>query len=767
VKRRRKTQDSTPATLAEMGFRTELVKQVSRKQRAARNMGGLMFVIIVGALLAPIPAFLTITAANTAAATWNTIPNNIVVDAPLPQHSVILDKNGKKFATFYAENRVPVTASQIPENIRQAVIATEDANCYNHHGLDWRGTLRAVISTITGGATQGGSGITQQYVKNLLIATATSSEEADAATARTLNRKIVEAKTAFTIEDTMTKEEILTGYFNTVYFGDGAYGVGAAAKHYFDKTPAQLTVPEAALLAGVVNSPTSYNPVEYPKAAKERRNHVLNRMLAEKYVTVSEHSRYVKTPIKLVITHPKNGCHASRYPFYCQWVRNILITDQTFGKTKTQRETFLYRGGLTIRTALDPQIMKTTQDAATSALKPTGNPAAGIAVVEPGTGLVPAIATNRKFGKGAGHTEIVYPVIPSFQPGSTFKPFTAVAAIEAGVNPEYSINAPNSYTPPNRQSPHGGFTNAGDGEAGNYKMPAALRHSVNTWFVILENKIGVRRVAETANLMGITSLPLTGSNAITEQDASLTLGSYETSPLQLANAYATIAAHGIACTPTSITSITNTLKETIPIPQSNCKQVIRPSTANSVTRMMKSVIYHKRDPGTGKRAKIGRPAAGKTGTTDNASAVWFAGFTPQYATAVWIGDPRGGTKYPLNTLTAYNTTFQPVYGGGVPALLWRDTMIGIHKTLPKKRFAKPGGETFVGLPLYTVPDVRGLTPAQAATILNEAGFRSQLGEQPGPQTVGITSGRVTEMTPKQGTILTKPGNNPTIVLQIN
>lgn len=744
-------------SLSQMGFVTSAYEKPSKGQVAASTAKGLLGLVASVALLvvglSPILYVGYRMSEQAIGNTWAAIPSDVPSDLPLSQHSVMVDVNGKPFAQFFSENRVPVTAAQIPDSVRDALIATEDSRFYQHHGVDVQGTVRALLSTVRGGGTQGGSGITQQYVKNLLIANATTDEQVAAATEQTIGRKITEAKAAIELEKRMPKDQILTGYLNTVYFGDGAYGIGAAARHYFNKTPDQLTVPEAATLIGIINSPTAYNPVDHPEASRERRNHVLARMESEGYVSAADAAKWEKQRIKLRVTETANGCSKSKYPFYCAWVRQTLAENPAFGKTAAERQLRLYRGGMTIRTALNPKVQNVANKVAREALDPRGGPATAIAVVQPGTGRVAAIATNKAYGtKSKGKTEILLPVVPAFQQGSTFKPYTAVTALEAGYNPTFSLYAQDSFSPVGRNSPDGGFRNAGDGPGGEFDMAGALRRSVNTWFVQMEDKVGVREVARTASKMGLTSLPLTGDRAITEKDASLTLGSYEVSVVQVANTYATIAAHGVACTPTNIVSITDARGTKVAVPEPNCRQVIRRSTADTVASMLGGVIDGK-DPGrTGKNASLGRPAGGKTGTTNNAAAVWFAGFTPQWATAVWIGDPRGGFKYPLNDVTVFGEYYSPVYGGGAPAEIWRRVMLGANAGLPKVPLPRAGGDTSVGVPVV-VPDVRGLTPEKAAAILAEAGFTATIAPEPGPQIPGLEPGLVSRTKPKAGTIV--------------
>lgn len=295
-------------------------------------------------------------------------------------------------------------------------------------------------------------------------------------------------------------------------------------------------------------------------------------------------------------------------------------------------------------------------------------------------------------------------------------------------------------------------------------MAAALRASSNTWFLKLEDQIGVRKTAKIAEAMGLKSLPLTGNRAITERDASLTLGSYETSVLQVAASFATIAAKGEYCTPTPFISGTNR-GEPINIGKPECQQVISPTTAAHVSNMLTGVISSN-DPGrTGKNAALkgGRVAMGKTGTTDGNAAVWFAGATPQYATAVWIGDPRGGFRYPVNKLYARGQWFNPVYGGGAPALIWKDIMDQIHQGLPKERFAKPGAVVDVNGNI-TMPDVSGLSVEAAKAILLNAGFTNVQVKTEPSSNQNLASNVVTGTLPKTGTVVPQDVETVTLIV---
>lgn len=698
-----------------------------------------------------VPVVLSYTAARTTLDTWYELPTELEVVETLPQHSVILAADGSVIATFYGQNRIPVKIDDVAEVFIEAILATEDSRFFEHRGVDWQAMVRATVNNARGGGVQGGSGITQQYVKNLLILNAKTPEELRQARENTIERKLREARLSMSLEEELSKEQILEGYLNAVYFGDGAYGIGAAAKHYFNKAAANLTLGEATLLAGIINAPTAYNPVDNLERARDRREHVLGRMVAEGYISSREARKTSKEPIRLDLVYPPNGCYASPYPLYCQWIRQTLENDPVFGETPEQRQDLLHRGGLTIYTALQPSVQDDATAAAQAALSGKSRVATALAVVQPGTGKVLALATNKKFGAKAGRTELLLPVLPAYQHGSTFKPFTAAAAIEAGLDPKTTIKSGPVYIPQNRNHPEGGFKNFGNGSGGTYDMAGALRHSVNTWFVELEDQIGVRRVAQLAYDMGLTSLPMTGDRAITEKDAALTLGAFEASPLQVANAYATFAAQGKACRPIGIIKVTGPDKRNLPVPDANCKQVMKASTANTMTAMLTTVVDGSDSGRTGRLASLGdRPVAGKTGSTNNYGAAWFAGYTPQYATAVWVGDPRGPQFDMASGVSAYGGTafFAPVFGGSIPAMVFQDVMSRIHQGLPIQEFPPPGGSSGLGMTLF-VPDVRGLKPEIALGVLERYGFTPRV-EEKTKIIPGLPPGTVVQTRPSAG-----------------
>jgi membrane peptidoglycan carboxypeptidase len=706
--------------------------------------------IVVAALLLPAVLPPTIAARQTVYA-WEDLPTALPLDAELPQKSVLVDDTGKPYAVFYGQNRVPVTLAQVSPHAIDALLATEDDGFYQHGPIDLRGLARALVRN-SSGTRQGGSGLTQQYVKNLLLTEAKTTAQASYVTEATLSRKIRELRYAVVLEKTLTKDQILERYLNTVNFGDGAYGIGAAALHYFGVPASKLTIPQAATLIGILKSPTYYNPVDNPESSRVRRDVVLARMVGTHRITQDEYEKAVASKVVLKVTDPAQGCSASAYPFFCQYVVQLLTNDKTFGATAEARADLLYRGGLTIRTTLDRNVMAAAQRAADAALAPTNRVATGIAVVRPGTGEVAAIVTNRRWGRNAkkGQTQLVLPVRAAYQPGSNFKPITLATALERGFDLQTRFDTPDGYIPTNMNYPKGGFHNDNNRNNGFLNAYQATAASVNTWYIQLEERYGVIPVADMAKRLGITSLPRSGPRAITRRDASLTLGSYEVSPLDMASVYATFASGGIACRPIAITSMTDRHGAKLPVPSAQCHRAISEYVAASVTDVMRGVFGAS---GTGAGLAIpGRPAAGKTGTTNSSAATWFSGFVPQFATSVWIGDPRGGQKYPLHDVVAYGQTFGTVYGRSIAGPIWQQLMTAITAKLPVRTFPSPAATALAGLTPPT-PNVVGLPRDVAITALLRAGYKVRLSPTLAKPDAALGAGQVESQQPAPGSLV--------------
>lgn len=604
----------------------------------------------------------------------------------VPERTALLDAGGRTFAYFWEQNRASVPASRMSPAVRAAAVAVEDSRFYEHPGVDLRATLRALLHNVSTGEHEGASTITQQYVKNLLILRARTSTEQRAATAVTADRKLAEARLAVALTQRMTKEDILTGYLNVAYFGRDAYGVQAAAETFFATDAARLTVPQAALLAGLVKSPATFDPFTHPDGALARRNLVLDRMAVTGALTPAQAESAQSTPLGVGDGGKHEGCPRSRAGYYCDWILRELLADRALGSTHEERQRRIDTGGLAVRTTLDPKVQASTQRAVD---RVTGSRAAVAAVVQqPGTGAVLAMAASVPFGIGPGQSSVNLPLGGStgFQAGSTFKIFVLTQAVMDRVPLNLKLFAPKRYTsqkfaPYNivngRPTPYT-VRNAADSESGVFTLQEATWHSVNTYYMQLEERVGFRGPAEIAESMGVRRTDGTRLHRV----PSFTLGTNEVSPLAMAGAVATYAAHGLYCPAYGIVSITR------PVERPTCRQVIDRRVADTVTRVLTGVVTK----GTGTNAAVPGDAAGKTGTVQNFSAAWFVGYTPQYAAAVWMGDPRGGFGHPLIDVRIDGKTYPRMYGGQLPAEIWAALVEG-----------SPGGGTGSAFELAAAP----------------------------------------------------------------
>ena len=649
---------------------------------------------------------------------------------------MILAADGSVLATIYYQNRVEVPLASVSPIMRQAIVAIEDSRFLDHPGIDLRGTMRAIVANSTqSGGTQGGSTITQQYVKNLLIASASNEEELEAARARTPSRKLREIRYALALERRYSKEEILERYLNTVYFGDGAYGIQAAAQRYFGINASELNLAQAATLAGVVQQPVGLNPRRFPIKAEARRNVVLQRMVDLGYITADSATKASKISLSksLRITEKRNGCTTSYAAYFCDYVLSFIKKDSFFGETAEDREAFLRRGGLTIKTTLDPALQTAAQKAVDTAIprKDKSRKAVAVSSVQPGTGGVLVMAQNRIWGtSGRGKTTVNFNVNTKYggslgaQAGSTFKVFVLAAALDQGLPITTTLNSPSSRTftgfvDCTTGAPFAPYRVQNSTGSGTYSMKTATANSVNTFFVALEKKTGLCRPKEIAEAMGVTQATGTPLKRV----PSFVLGSQAVSPLAMAEAYATFAARGTHCRSVPMSEVVDRDGASLGAPSADCKEVIRPAVADAVNQLLTSVMKI----GTGKSLKIGRPVAGKTGTTNENAAVWFCGHTPQLATAVWIGDPRGGQRYPIRDITINGTYITKGYGGRLAGPIWRDVMVAGLKGQPVIDFTKPDPTQIAGLQT-TVPDLRGLDPAAAFAVLTTAGLKGEVGQ---------------------------------------
>ncbi|RBM19615.1 transglycosylase domain-containing protein [Streptomyces sp. PT12] len=626
---------------------------------------------------------------------------------PLSQRTTILDANGEKIADVYNRNRTVVPLDDMADTLTQAIVAIEDARFYEHGAVDLRGIVRALTQNVESGSVeQGASTLTQQYVKNVFVEAAGDDAEAIAEAitqtgAAGLGRKIQEIKYAIQLEQELTKDEILENYLNITYFGQQAYGVEAASQRYFSKSAAELDLHESALLAGLVQSPSQYDPTVDDQAAIQRRNTVLQAMVDTGDITQAEADEAMERDLGLNVSEPRNGCitAVNDAQFFCDYVEREFLSSPVFGETREDRQALWALGGLTITTTLDPRAQQAAAAAAKDGALPEDSVSATVVQVEPGTGHILSMAQSRPYGNDPEQFQTTINLNVSqemggsnygFQPGSTFKPITAAAALEDGISPAQEYTTGNELTVPladfrdceNRPLSDGSgeteyeLANEREELRGTWDMTEALADSVNTYFVELERQVGLCETLEMAAALGIER----GDNEPLDAVASLTLGSETVAPLQIANAYATFANRGTYCEPVAITAVTDSNGEELTVPESDCQQVMSQRTADTVNQMLVNVVEN----GTGAPARLVRESAGKTGTTNDRQDVWFAGYTPEIATAVHVGNEN--ERQQMVDITIAGQFYETAGGGSVAGPIWRQAMSGALQGVPGTAF---------------------------------------------------------------------------------
>ncbi|MGW0119018.1 transglycosylase domain-containing protein [Streptomyces sp. NPDC003327] len=659
-------------------------------QQAAKFLG---VSVLSGAVLAgialPAAGALGLAAKGTVEG-FDEIPSNLKTP-PLSQRTTILDSEGGLIATVYSRDRKVVPIDKISPYMQKAIVAIEDSRFYEHGAIDLKGVLRAINRNAqSGGVAQGASTLTQQYVKNVFVEEAGDDPEKVAqATQQTIGRKVRELKYAIQVEEELGKKKILENYLNITFFGQQAYGIEAASQRYFSKPAAKLTLGEAAMMAGLVQSPSRYDPINDIEEATKRRNVVLQRMADVKDISQAEADQAKAQPIKLKVKSPKNGCITAveGSGFFCDYVRKTILSDPVFGKTSEERQKLWNLGGLTVRTTLNPRAQAAVNEAAIAKINKDDPVAATVVQVHPGTGKILSMGQSRPYGLDQKqHQTTLNLAVGSkmggttygFQVGSTFKPITAAAALEKGLSPAQSFSDPTEITIPERNyttcdgQPAGNrdweIGNELESEFGHYDMTTALGKSINTYFARLEQLAGLCETVQMAKKVGYER----ELRKAVEERPSITLGGEESTPLDMAAVYATFANRGIYCIPVAIESIKAPNGDKLNVPQTKCTRAMSERTADMINQMLKGVV----EDGTGTRAGLSdRDNAGKTGTTNDRKDAWFVGYTPNLSTAVWVGDDVGD-KTPMYRLTIGGEYYEKVCGGCLPGPIWRIAMTG-------------------------------------------------------------------------------------------
>jgi penicillin-binding protein 1A len=597
------------------------------------------------------------------------------VDVPkaerLDETTMLLDRRGERLAMLHGrEHRIVIELDEMPRHLREAVLAAEDKDFYGHGGVDVEAIARAALVDLGEGAlVQGGSTITQQYVKNVFTGGETN-----------LSRKLQEAALAIELERRLSKDEILERYLNTIYFGHGAYGVEAAARTYFGSPASKLSVRESALLAALIAGPERFDPIRVPVRAERRRNYVLAQMAETGVIDAERASRLSRRPLDVEISPPTG----SVAPYFTDVVRRFL-TDRYGRRTAVA-------GGLRVQTTLDLGWQRAAERAIRDHLSEPGDPAAALVAIDPRTGEIRALVGGRNWSR----SKFNLATQAERQTGSAFKPFVLAAALRAGISPLSLMSGPSSMTIDDPRCATRGepweVDNYADAGYGTMTVAQGLASSVNTIYAQLALEVGPGRVARTAERLGIESrlAPV----------CSIALGVEEVTPLEMTSAFATIAAGGVHHDPTPV-SVVRRDGERVGRPvDGDGTRVLAARHAAVLTWAMQGVV----DAGTGTAAALpGRPVAGKTGTSQEYTNAWFCGFVPQLAACVWVGHPEGNV--PMEGVHG----LAGVTGGSIPASVWHDFMTVATARMPVAAFPEPdlGGYELLTPPPMPEPPAEG------------------------------------------------------------
>ncbi|MFN2608824.1 MAG: transglycosylase domain-containing protein [Acidimicrobiales bacterium] len=576
---------------------------------------------------------------------------------PLAARSVVYARDGSVLTTLHEEeNRVPVPLAKVPPQVVRAVLDAEDDRFYEHGAIDLRGLTRAMVVNIqSGGVTEGGSTITQQLIKISLL---NSQQKA--------GRKIKEAVLAIRLESTMTKDQILERYVNAIYLGNHAYGLEAAAETYFQKSVDQLDMGQGILLASLIRDPVGGDPWTAPKAARARRDIIVDRMRDLGHLSSAEADAIKGQPMPT----PPPAEPAKGTDYFAEEVKQLLLADPRLGATPAERYASVFKGGLTIRTTLDPGFQAQAEQSVADVLPDSGGQFhAAVVSVDPTSGAVRALVGGSDFSSA----KFDLAVQGARFAGSAFKPFTLMAALESGFSPDDTINGAAPCPIPNPGAVDPVWTPGNvEGEApGVLSITDATVNSVNCAYARLVKLVGPQNVVDVAKRMGITSH--------LDPFLSITLGTSGVSPLEMADAYATLAADGEHHAPYFIDSVVDSRGKVIFKTTPKGDRVVTTQNARTETKVLTQVVQR----GTGTAAAVSDwTVAGKTGTTDNYTNAWFVGYTPTLATAVWMGSPQADV--PMRSVGGIT-----VYGGTYPARIWHEYMTAALSTMTPVDFPAP------------------------------------------------------------------------------
>lgn len=714
--------------------------------------------VLVAGLLVPAAA-VSGSAASGSIEFFDALPAELKVDPP-NQTTRILASDGSVIASVYEENRTKVSLDQISPFMKEAVIAVEDSRFYEHGGVDTTGIMRALVATARGNR-QGASTITQQYVNNVLNANLAAEGKDEDIKLNGVNKgvgdKLREMKLAIALEKEFSKDEILEGYLNIVFFNRDAYGIEAASKFFFSTTAKNLTLPQAALLAGLVNSPSAFDPINNPESSKARRDLVLSLMLSQNKITQAEHDAAVATPVTTKVTPARQGCaYAATAPYFCDYVLHLLENNPAYGADLKERQRLIYGGGLTITTTLDPKAQASAQEQVNASAG--ANPdkwGAALVSVQPNSGKIVTMAQNTTFlpKKGGFDSQVNFNVdqldkdgndlngLGGAQPGSTMKPFTFAEWLNEGKSMNTVVNASQREYPLGFNWRHtcgqvtGGYStaqkNQGLGTADDLQnaepqfyryMPVlfGLYNSINTATFASAAQLdfcGIQKVVDAVGLHSGLPNQKTGepNPKIDMSTLGNLLGSTQTAPLTMASAFATFANDGKYCEPIAITSVTDQTGTKLPAQSSSCRDALTPEVARGVNYALQEVM----NVGSGSliqprlSTNTNFPVAAKTGTSNMNESTWVVGHTTGLATAAWFGDPLGAQNRPGRNLTFNGQFYESLDGYMIAGPMFSKFMTATAPTYGTDPFPAPPSTMVNGAQQPRTPSNGSSAPATA------------------------------------------------------